>query len=149
MLQINSTLLLQLVNFFVLIWILDRLIFRSFLKVLKEREEKTVGTRTQADELTLKAEEFKEKYESQMSEFDARGLENYEELMNLGHLERERIIEKARVASSDHTRKVRDELEVSMQKVRSELRELTISLSREVTEKILGRSIPCKEDTSI
>jgi F-type H+-transporting ATPase subunit b len=148
MLQVNSTLLLQMVNFIILIWVLDRLIFRSVLKVIKEREEQTVGTRTQADELALQAQLSKEKYESEISKFDAWGQEKYEELMDLGHLERDRIIEKARATSSDYARKVRGELDASVQTVRSGLRELSLSLSRELTEKMLGRSVTCKEDTS-
>lgn len=147
MLQVNSTLLLQMVNFLILIWILDRLIFRPFLNVIKEREEKTVGTRTQADELKMQAESFREKFTSEMSELDARGFEKYEELTNLGHLERERILEKARATNSDYNHQVRSEIEASVQAARSELRKLSISLSREVTEKILGRRVTCKEDT--
>lgn len=148
MLQVNSALLLQMVNFFILIWILDRLIFRPFLKVIKEREEKIVGTRTQAEELTLQAELYQEKYKSEMSKLDVQGLDTYEELTNLGRLEQGKIIEQARVSSAEYACRVREELEASVQMVRSELRELTSSLSREVTEKILGRSVPCREDTS-
>jgi F-type H+-transporting ATPase subunit b len=129
------------VNFLILIWILDRLIFKPFLNVIKEREEKTVGARTQADELKMQAESFRE-------QFDARGFEKYEELTNLGHLERERILEKARATNSDYNHQVRSEIAASVQATRSELRKLSISLSREVTEKMLGRRVTCKEDTS-
>ena len=59
MLQLNSTLFLQIINFLLLMWILNRLLFRPFLKMVEEREAKTLGARTQAGDLTVEAEDLK------------------------------------------------------------------------------------------
>ena len=74
MLQLNSTLFLQIINFLLLMWILNRLIFRPFLKMVEEREAKTLGARTQAGDLTVEAEDLKKKYESGVSESTSKGV---------------------------------------------------------------------------
>lgn len=141
MLQINSTLFFQIVNFLLLVWILNRLIFRPFLRVIEEREKKTLGARTQASDLELQAKDLKEKHESGMSEARSRGLSEKEVIRGQGKAKGERILGEARLKSVDHISSMKRELEASVKEARRELVQLSISHSQEMAAKILGRNV--------
>lgn len=141
MLQINSTLFFQIVNFLLLVWILNRLIFRPFLRVIEEREKKTLGARTQASDLELQAKDLKEKHESGMSEARSRGLSEKEVIRGQGKAKGERILGEARLKSSDCISSARRELEASVKEARRELVQLSIGYSQEMAAKILGRNV--------
>ncbi len=141
MLQIDSTLFLQIVNFLLLLWILNRLLFRPFLKVVEEREERTRGARSQADDLTVKAGDLKGKHESGVSEATSQGGSYKEEQIRAGHSDSEKIVGEARIKNSDHIGSARRDLQASVDEARKELVQDSIKLSKEMTEKLLGRSI--------
>ena len=141
MLQLNSTVFLQIVNFLLLLWILNRLIFRPFLKVVEEREERTRGARSQADDLAVKSEDLKGKYESGVSEATSQGVSYKEAQIRAGQTNGEKIVGEARMKNSDHIGSARRELQASVDEARKELAQVSINLSKEMTEKILGRTI--------
>ena len=141
MLQLNSTLFLQIINFLLLMWILNRLIFRPFLKMVEEREAKTLGARTQAGDLTVEAEDLKKKYESGVSEATSQGVSSKEMQRREGQSIGEGIVNETRTKSSDYISNARRDLEASVSEVRKELVQLSISFSEEMTGKILGRDI--------
>jgi F-type H+-transporting ATPase subunit b len=123
-------------------WILNRLIFRPFLKMVEEREANTLGARTQAGDLTGEAEDLKKKYESGVSEATSQGA-SYKEIQRREGLSvGEKIVDEARIKCSDHISSVRKELEASVTEVRKELVQLSMGFSKEMTEKILRRDIP-------
>ncbi|MCK5012034.1 MAG: ATP synthase F0 subunit B [Deltaproteobacteria bacterium] len=141
MLQLNSTLFLQIINFLLLMWILNRLIFRPFLKMVEEREAKTLGARTQAGDLTVEAEDLKKKYESGVSEATSQGVSSKEMQRREGQSMGEGIVSETRTKSSDYISNARRDLEASVSEVRKELVQLSINFSEEMTGKILGRDI--------
>jgi F-type H+-transporting ATPase subunit b len=141
MLQIDSTLFLQIVNFLFLVWILNRLLFRPFLKVVEERVERTRGARTQAEDLAVKAEDLKGQYESGVSEAKSQGGSYKEAQIRAGQSDSEKIVGEARMKNSDHIGSARRELQASVEEARKELVQDSINLAKEMTEKILGRTI--------
>jgi len=141
MLQINSTLLFQLVNFLLLVWILNRLIFRPFLKVIEEREERTIGARNKASDLTVQADDLEKEYEAEVSEARSHGLSEKEAMRIQGQVKRNKILGEARLKSADHISSARKELEANMEEARRELTQLSISHSKEMAAKVLGRNV--------
>jgi len=141
MLQINGTLFFQIINFLLLMWILNRLLFRPFLRVAEEREEKTQGARARADDLAVKAEALKGHYESGMSEAASQGVSYKDAQIREGRSVSEGIVHEAEITRSGHIESARRELEARVSAVRKELIALSISFSREMTGKILGRDI--------
>ena len=141
MLQINSTLLVQMVNFVMLIWILNRLIFKSILRVAEERRKKTSETLSQALDVEVHTEQLKKRYESDVAESESRGLSERDALIIQGRAQGEKILEEARLTSGDYIANARKELEASLNEVRRELKKLLISFSGEMVSKILGRAV--------
>jgi len=141
MLQINSTLLLQMVNFVMLIWILNRLIFKSILRVAEERRKKTSETLSQALDVEVHTEQLKKRYESDVAESESRGLSERDAIIIQGRAQGGKILEEARLTSADDITNARKELEASMNEARRELKKLLINFSGKMVSKILGRSV--------
>ncbi|MBW2324509.1 MAG: ATP synthase F0 subunit B [Deltaproteobacteria bacterium] len=57
MISINATLIVQIINFLVLIWILNRILFRPIFKIVEERKSVIQSSRAEIERLKSEAEE--------------------------------------------------------------------------------------------
>lgn len=72
MLEINiSTILLQMANFFILVFVLYRFLFKPLQKTLKAREEKTTKGMDEAEQAKQEAEKKRQEYEEKSNNIDA------------------------------------------------------------------------------
>lgn len=140
LLQVNSTLFFQIVNFLVLIWILNRILFRPFLDLLERRKEETDGTRKKAEDIADHAEYLKGTYHSNVAEATAAAAAISEAQRKEGRGESERIRDAARTSSSEYLTGSRRELQAGLDEVRKQLAGLSADLAGEMARKILGRN---------
>ncbi len=91
--------------------------------------------------MAVKSEDLKGKYESGVSEATSQGGSYKEAQIRAGQTDGEKVVGEARVKSSDHIGSARRELQASVDEARKELEQDSINLSKEMTEKILGRNI--------
>ncbi len=96
LLQVNSTLFFQIVNFLALIWILNKLMFRPFLELVERRKEETEGTRKKAEDIMDHAESVKGTYDAGISEATSAAAALSEVQRKAGREEGERIMDEAR-----------------------------------------------------
>ena len=68
---IDFTAVYQIVLFLVLWAILDRVLFRPYLRLLDERERRTGGARTEIADLQTKAERLRAQYQEKISVAEA------------------------------------------------------------------------------
>ncbi len=66
MINLNATLLIQLLNFLLLMFLLNRILFRPMLKVLEERRARTEGRRKQAAQLDVDAQAIWDDYQKRV-----------------------------------------------------------------------------------
>jgi F-type H+-transporting ATPase subunit b len=140
-LQINATLFFQVVNFIVLVWILNRILFRPFVRVVQDREERTEGARARGARLEGEAGRLREEYDTEVSRLSALGASEVDGLRQKGRTEGEGLVEEARQRSLEEVRRTRQDLASSTEQVSGELKDLSRRLSRQVAEKVLGRKI--------
>lgn len=139
MLQVNSTLFVQLANFLALIWILNRLLFKPFLALVERRKEETEGAQKKAEEALSHAGSVRGTYESGISEATAQAAALSEEQKKAGRSEGGRIVEEARAQSSGYLTTARKGLQEGLDEVRDQMAGISAGLAREMTRKILGR----------
>ncbi len=141
MLDINITLWVQMINFLLLIFILNAILYRPIRKILAERKEKVDG-------LTGDIESSQEKRAGALADFEhniarARkdGYEKLQELKEEGYAREREIIEGENKKSEQWLKDIIAAIKKDMDVARSQLSEQVKAFSVEVTEKILGRSI--------
>jgi F-type H+-transporting ATPase subunit b len=139
LLQINSTLFFQIVNFLLLIWILNKLMFRPFLDLVERRKEETEGTRKKAEDIMDRAESVKGTYNANMSEAASEAAALSDSQKKAGREEGERIMGEARSSSAAYLDNARQELRTGLDQVRKQLAGQSAELAGEIAKKILGR----------
>jgi F-type H+-transporting ATPase subunit b len=129
------------VQFLILVFILNRILFRPISQAIEERDGKIAAweekTRTLQETVRIKIES----YEKELAEVRARAQEEQEQTSNeLKDREEEKVglvFEEAAqmVASTKQT------LQEETERLRQELRRQAVEMAQMVTEKVLGRKV--------
>jgi F-type H+-transporting ATPase subunit b len=140
-LELNATFFIQVVNFLILIAVLNWLLVKPTLRVLEERRVRVEGSEEEAKRLTAEAEKNIQDYERELTgaRVDA-GREK--ERIRMEGLDRENEIiraarEQSRKTVEDMKQKIGKEAHEASLMMKNEVK----ALSAQIAEKVLGRSI--------
>ena len=141
MLSIDITLIYQIVGFFVLLFILNRLLYTPIQKVLEEREQSIDGTLREAETIETNLEEKLAAYDKRIQEAKVKAQEERARVRQEG-VDREReIIEEVRKSTAEEMERVDREISRNTVDAMTRLKEESGGLASAVAEKILGRHV--------
>ena len=141
MIDFNYTLLIQFLNFLVLLFLLNVLLFKPVLKAINKRE-KTLGSLfDNVDGIKADAVSLEQAYEEGSRERKRPVLEGKEAALMEAQKSSMRLIEVARTELADELVKVKAEIERQNKRIYDALKGEVEKLSTEVAEKILKRSL--------
>jgi F-type H+-transporting ATPase subunit b len=141
MLEINFSLFVQIVNFLLLLFLLNIFLFRPIRKILAKRRERMDGFQESIETLRAKAGESEKGLEEGMLEARRKGHSEREAFKNKGRAEERGILQEASGSVEEKISAARKEMDKKMAEVRRNLEEQTAAFSKELAEKILGRSV--------
>ncbi len=144
----NMTLLIQVGIFFACYFVLDSLVYRPYLALLRARREQTIGLKAAAEKDRAEAERLKASYEAFLkSERKKIGAWADEERKKVQEEERSRI-QSARDAAAKTSEAARVVLEEETQKARKSLDGTVLEFSSAIVSKMLGRSVQVSPSVS-
>jgi F-type H+-transporting ATPase subunit b len=141
MIEINLTIVIQVVQFLILVFILNRLLFKPITDTIEKREEKIAGWEEKARELheTVRAR-FAE-YENRLEQARVGARQQQAELTReLEQREEERVRE-ASARAAQEVAETQKTMEEETERLRGELREQAREMSQLLAEKVLGRKV--------
>lgn len=139
--DLNKTVLLQMVIFAALIVVLKPLLFDPVLKVFALREERTDGERERARKLQLKAGDLLTRYEKELERINqAAAVERDKARAETAKLEAE-ILNEAREVTQRVEREGRERIQREVAQMRGELQLQSASMAREIARRVLGREV--------
>lgn len=141
MLDIDISLLIQLVNFFVLLFVLNAILYRPLRKIMADRREKVAGLEREIEGLTKNANQKLEDFKAKLKEANLRGNKEREALRNEGLTEEKNVTLKARGVADAYKQQTMSEIEQDVAKVREALGKQISAFGSEIAGKILGRAI--------
>ena len=141
MIELNLTLIIQLVIVLSLMAILTQILFKPFLKVLQERRNRIEGAEKKAKDLQQQAEQLIERYREAIASGQAQGAGIRDEIRRTSLAEETEILQKAMDQANRLIQEVKARIAEEARAARADLRLQAQNLSREITEKILGRSV--------
>ncbi|MBP1714431.1 MAG: F0F1-type synthase, beta subunit [Deltaproteobacteria bacterium] len=141
MIELNFTLVIQLVIVLSLMAILTQILFKPFLKVLQERRNRIEGAEKKAKDLQQQAEQLIERYREAIASGQAQGAGIRDEIRRTSLAEETEILQKAMDQANRLIQEVKARIAEEARAARADLRLQAQNLSREITEKILGRSV--------
>jgi F-type H+-transporting ATPase subunit b len=141
MIMPDYTLFLQLANFLILLFILNIILYKPVRQILGKRKVEVDGLQHSVSELDGKAGRFAGELEEGMVQARKTGYQEKESLKNEGLEEEKTLLKKAASASGERMGQARAEMQNKLVEARGTLeRELSL-FSKELAEKILGRSV--------
>ena len=141
MIELNFTLIIQLIIVLSLMGILTQILFKPFLSVLQERRNRIEGAEKRAKDLQQQAEELIERYREAIAAGQAQGAGIRDEIRKTGLAEETEILQKAMDQANRLIQEMKARIAEEARAARTDLRFQAQNLSREITEKILGRSV--------
>lgn len=139
--DVDFSLVLQIINFLVLIFALNFLLYKPIRGILAQRAEKVAQL---AGDITTSEEgvrERTEELEAKLAEARRKGAEERDELKAEGHAKEREIIDAATKEMEATVDKVRAEISKEIGSAREELKAQVQGFGVDLAQKILGRSI--------
>jgi F-type H+-transporting ATPase subunit b len=141
MIVLDSSVVWQIVLFLVLWLVISKVLFRPYMALLEEREQKTTGAYDDSYHLEHKAERLRAQYEQAIADAVAAGQASKDVIVQEARQHREALLSEAREEAARILERVR--LEIQSQLARE--RELAIreadAVAHDMAEKILGRRV--------
>jgi len=141
MLEVNYTLAIQVINFLVLLFLLNIIIYRPIRGILARRKEEMSSASDMVEDWRTRADKFLEELEANISVTRAEGLKERENLRNMGVVDEGSMLEDANSAAEDKLIKIKEEIQDRLAVARQSLQAELEGFSRDLAEKILGRGI--------
>ena len=141
MISIDYTLIIQMINFLVLILILNRFLYKPILNVLDERKRKIQDSEGAVKELEDRTAQQWEAYQRQLQEAKVSATVEKEKLKGEGLEAERRLLEQVRTDMARSMEEARRRVQGEADQARESLRVQADGIAREMAQKILGRSL--------
>ena len=141
MIELNLSFVVQLINFGILVLVLNVFLYKPIRKVLAERRQLIDGAREKAASVDLEVQEKMAQYEARLREAKAEAGASRAESLKQAQQEETAVLEKARKESSESLASIRDKVAKEAADARELLKKQAEALSGDICEKILGRSL--------
>jgi F-type H+-transporting ATPase subunit b len=141
MISIDGSLFIQIVNFIILIFVLNIVLYKPIRNVLLERNEKVVGLGESIETFNKDAKEKDDAFASGIRAARAKGLKEKEVLLEAASEEEKKIIAKINEKAQADLAEVRSNIAKDAEKVRAKLQKEVDVFADAIGQKILGRAV--------
>lgn len=141
MIQINFTLFIQLINFLVLLFILNAILYKPIREKLKERADRMAKDREKAHHLEQEVHDQENRHQEELAKARQTAAQEKNALMAEAKTEESAILDKARAEAAAIVDTMKATIQSESEEVRKSLTDDMTPLARSITEKILGRAI--------
>jgi F-type H+-transporting ATPase subunit b len=141
MIEIDQTLIIQIVNFIIFLVILNYLIFKPVVRVLDERRDRIDGTRERAQQMEAEIQTKLEAYEERIQEAKSRAVHEKETFRREAESLSKETVEKARRELARDIPIIRKQIASETDRARQELEKTAQDMARDIACRVLGRKI--------
>jgi len=139
--QINITLIIQIVNFLVLLLVLNALLYKPVTAKIREREARIRSDREKAAELDGQVQEQEKRHQQELAIVRQTGAQEKNALTAEAKKKEAEILDKARAEASRIVEDMKAAIRVEAEEVRKALKAEMTPLAQSISEKILGRPV--------
>ena len=144
MVEINATLVAQVINFLILVVILTKVAYKPLMKILEERRAAIEGSIASAQKEREEAEAMKAEYKAQLSQARAEAQAIVAKAERTAKESRDAILADARMLAS-----AREEIALEKQRALAELRREVVTLSTLAASKVLAENLDAQKNSAL
>ncbi len=131
----------QIVAFVILIWLLNRLLFRPIRRTLDAREQRIRESMEEADRIKQQAIRADEEYQARIEEAQRRAQEIADQARERARQEREEILEKVRTEAQQFLEDARVQIELERRDLARDARRQVAGLAVLAAGRLIGESL--------
>jgi len=141
MLKIDYTLFIQIANFLFLLFLLNILMFRPIRRIMNQRSEETNSLEKTIKDLQDRSAKSESSIEEGMIQARKEGYAEKEGLKGSGQQQERVVLQEAGTEAERKIDAAKKEIDTITAEVRKALEGQVVAFSKELSEKILGRSV--------
>jgi len=141
MIDINISLLIQLINFIVLLIVLNIILFKPIRQIMKDREQGISSAFGDAKIAQDRTQTLLEQYNTSLAEAKQKAAVTYNTIYQQGLDAQRDMISAERTKAGEQLDKARAEVNAASTAARTELKKEAEKLSQDITSKLLGRAV--------
>jgi len=138
MLELNAWFFVLLLNFLLLIFILNHILFKPLLRLFRDRDDTVRGSLQAAKAMDARKEETMARMNRELQEARNRSKEIFERLRKDGMFRQKEILEAASAHAHNLLEKAKEELKSETERARQSLRPRIEKFSEEIVRKLVG-----------
>jgi F-type H+-transporting ATPase subunit b len=137
MIDINGTLVVQVINIIIFFLVVKRFLLQPLLKVMDERRSMIQGSLDEADGLIEESKTLKAAYQEKVGYFESEGSRILEQFRREGEGLKDEIVDNGRREARLLVESAGEEVSAMKQEAIKEVREASVDLAMDMSEKIL------------
>ena len=137
----DGTLILHVIIILVMVWILNKTLYKPINRILEAREKRTRGRMSEAQEILTDVSEKVSNYERQLRQARAEGYALSEQQRTLAMQERQQKINEMRQQLSESIAQEKQTIQTQVEEARVTLETESRRIAREIGERVLGRPV--------
>ena len=141
MIELNLSFVIQLINFGVLVLVLNVFLYKPIRKVLADRRQVIDSAREKTESVDAEVQIKMAQYEARLQAAKTEAGARRAEALKLAQSEEAVVLEKARAQAADSLASIRGRVAREAGEARELLKKQAEALSGDICEKILGRSL--------
>ena len=149
MIEINATMIAQVVNFLILAAILRALAYKPVAKMLKQRSDKIQETINKADADKKAAEETLAQYKSQLADAQRRAQEIVDKAEVTARQERDALVAETKKEIERLKQNAQVEIQNERNRAFEQMQKEIVTLSLAAAEKVVAKNLTSKENDKL
>ncbi len=141
MINIDQSLIYQIINFLLLLLILNALLYKPIRTILKQRAERVAGLTSEAQKAQADMIQKEQDYRNRLQQARKEGFEQKNLFKLEGQEEEKRLLQQANQKIEAEMTQNRQKIAQQVEEARKTLSGEVASFSQEIAQKILGRKI--------
>ena len=149
MVDVNATLIAQILNFLVLLAILAKFAYKPLLKAMDDRRNRIINDLDSAEQTRLDAEALKEQYAEQLAGARQEATEIVNKANQIAQNLHDELVEQARVEQEALLANAKERIEQEKQQALLDIRSEVIKLSTLIAGKIVNQKLNSDKDQTL
>lgn len=141
MITLDSTLIAQIINFLILVFLLQRFAFKPVMKILRERQEKIAHSISSAEADEIKARDLMLQREKQLKQARMQAQEIVGKSVKRAQEENDNLLEEARRDIERMRQMAQEDIARERERAVAQLRKEMVVLSMQAATKIIAKNI--------
>lgn len=149
MIDINATLIAQILNFLVLLVILAKFAYKPLLQAMDDRRNRIINDLDSAEQTRLDAEALKEQYAEQLAGARQEATEIVTKANQIAQNIHDELVEQARVEQEAMMANAKERIEQEKQQALLDMRTEVVKLSTLIAGKIVNQKLNSDKDQKL